>query len=237
MARLPRLVVAGQPHLIIQRGLNGQAVFVDDVDRAAYLGALAAALAQTPVALHAYGLAATEVRLLATPAQAPALAALMQSVGRRYVRVFNHRHQRHGTPWEGRFRSAVIEPGEPLLACLRYVEEAGDEGTGLASAPSGRAWSSAAHHLGNSSDPLVTEHGVFWALGNTPFEREAAYRRYVEQPVPAARSLAIRGAALKGWALGSAQFLAALGAQTGRRPQPMKRGRPRKAASIVMARD
>ena len=40
MARLPRLVVAGQAHFVVQRGHGGAPVFADDSDRAAYLAAL-----------------------------------------------------------------------------------------------------------------------------------------------------------------------------------------------------
>ena len=39
MARLARLAIAGQAHHLIQRGNNGQAIFLDDEDRRAYLSA------------------------------------------------------------------------------------------------------------------------------------------------------------------------------------------------------
>ena len=45
MARLPRLVVAGQAHFVVQRGHGGAPVFADDSDRAAYLAALREAAA------------------------------------------------------------------------------------------------------------------------------------------------------------------------------------------------
>ena len=38
MARLPRLTLAGQPHHVIQRGNNRQAVFLDRADREMFLG-------------------------------------------------------------------------------------------------------------------------------------------------------------------------------------------------------
>lgn len=226
MARLPRLVVAGLPHLVIHRGLNGQAVMLDEADRAAYLRQLAASAREAGVAVHAYALFDTEVRLLATPASATALGAMMQAIGRRYVRGFNLRHGRSGTPWEGRFRSTIVEAGPQFIACLRFAEAAEGDGTGLASSAEAAPRSSVAHHLGLRADPLVTEHELYWALGNTPFEREAAYRLRLGQPVPAAEREAIRDAALKGWALGSSAFIARLGADTTRRPRPLRRGRP-----------
>jgi hypothetical protein len=36
-------------------------------------------------------------------------------------------------------------------------------------------WSSYCHHAGIRPDGLMTDHAKVWALGNTPFQREAAY--------------------------------------------------------------
>ena len=45
MARLVRLAVAGHVHQLIQRGNNGQAVFVDRADRESFLHLLGEAAA------------------------------------------------------------------------------------------------------------------------------------------------------------------------------------------------
>jgi len=231
VARLPRLVVPGLPHLIIHRGHNGQDVFLDDADRALYLRVLASSAAEAGVALHGYGLAANEARLLATPSDGAALARMMQAIGRRYVRAFNLKHARRSTPWEGRFRSTVLEPERFFVPALLVIESAAPAGTVPASVREIAPWTSAAHHLGLRPDPLVTEHAMFWALGNTPFEREAAYRVLYERGPGAQESEAIQDAATKGWALGSAPFVARLGKETGRRTRPLARGRPRRATS------
>ena len=184
-----------------------------------------------------YGLDAGEVRLLATPESATALGTMMQSVGRRYVRAFNLRHGRSGTPWDGRFRSTVIELDRQFLPCLRFVELGDDEAPVAPAACEASAGSSLAHHLGGRVDPLVSEHGAYWTLGNTPFEREATYRRYLELPVDAGQLRRIRDATLKGWALGSESFVASLAGITSRRPQPLKRGRPSLGASTAKRLD
>lgn len=221
MARLPRLVLPGQVHLVVQRARAGIVVFADGVDRQAYRDALGLALAEGGISLHAYALASDAVRLLLTPTQAGALARCLQSTGRRHVRAFNARHATSGSPWDGRFRSTVIESPAWLLRCMRHVETAAG-----ASADA----SSAAHHLGHRIDPLISEHAAFWPIGNTPFEREAAYRGFLEQPVPKDEPERIESAAQHGWALGSAEFVAQATAQAGRRAAPAARGRPRRAA-------
>lgn len=236
MARLPRSVVAGLPHFVIQRGLNEQAVFHDDLDRIAYRQALVQASREAGVAVHGYGLCRDEVRLLVTPLTPQSLSTMMQSVGRRYVRTFNQRHGRHGTPWEGRFRSAVIDAPDWFMRCLQYAEtcDAGDpSGTEPALLAAADDCSSAGHHLGLRIDEWISEHALFWAIGNTPFDREVAYRRVLANPLPPISIEAIRSAALKGWALGSPAFAKSIGTLTGRRHEPLARGRPALDADIA----
>lgn len=227
MARLPRLVLPGQPHHIIQRGNNRQAIFVDDKDRQHFLDTLRECALTHQVAIHAYVLMDNHVHLLTTPQQVDGLSRMMQSLGRRYVGWFNHRHGRSGTLWEGRFRAALIEGERHLLACARYIE-LNPLRAGMGVDAGAYPWSSCAHHLGRRRDPLVNEHPMYWALGNTPFEREAAYRELLEQGLSDEEVGALTASALKGWPLGSASFLQGLAAQVDRPMAPRSRGRPRK---------
>jgi putative transposase len=220
MARLRRIVLPGELHVIVHRGHNGQPVFIDDEDRDAYLASLREAAREADVAIHAYGLLAREVRLLATPRDAPGLGRMMQSVGRRYVRQFNRRHVRSGTPWEGRFRSAAIEASTQLPAAMYFVEARAEQG-------SESARSSAEHHLNGRADSLVEAHPAFWTLGNTPFEREAAYGRFVAAGPPESQLAAILHAAAHGWVVGSDAFLSRAVRQSQRRARPAAPGRPR----------
>ncbi|MBS0447320.1 MAG: transposase [Proteobacteria bacterium] len=226
MARLPRAVLAGELHLVIHRGQSGLPVFLDDDDRRRYLDALTTAARDHDVAVHAYALRPTQVRLLLTPSTGGALAGLMQSIGRRYVRGFNQAHGRTGTPWEGRFRSTVVEAARYFVPGLRFVEEIG-VGTEDAIDTTDPFASSAPHHLGLQPNPLITEHPGFWTLGNTPFEREAAYRTLHDMPLPPDERRRIADAALKGWALASDAYAAQAAEQAGRRTRPAARGRPR----------
>lgn len=238
MARLPRAVMPGHPHLLIHRGQNGQPVFRDPADRALYLTGLAEAARAARVAVHGYALLAGEVRLLATPETAGGLAQLMQALGRRYVPAFNKKYARTGTPWEGRFRSAVVEGGPHFLVCLRFVEAASESSSpAMALAVEATVQSSLAHHLGLRIDPLVVDNTTFWALGNTPFEREAAYRRFIEQAPAEVEVAAILLAVRNGWALGLPAFCATVARQTGRRVQAAPRGRPRKNPSTPESND
>lgn len=227
MARLPRLGVAGWPHLVVQRVHDGQLLARDDTDRQALLTALRDAARQHGVAVHAYALCPDHLHLLATPAQEDSLSLTMQALGRRYVAAYNRRHGRQGGLWVGRFRATVLDPAQFLLPAMVFVEQHGVR-AGRVQREEDEPWSSARHHLGLGADPLVADHPLFWALGNTPFEREAAWRRRLEEGLTGAQCRQLAEAMHKGWALGEGPQLGALEQLAGRPVRPRPRGRPRK---------
>jgi putative transposase len=226
MARLARLVVPGLAHLVVQRGHSGQSVFADTNDQQAYLNAVREAAASEAVQVHAWALLPTEVRLLLTPQAEPALGRFMQAVGRRYVSAYNRRHGRAGTLWDGRFRAAVVQPGLLCLLALRWVDgaSAADAHTSTSTSTS----TSATQRLGGPRDAWLTDPPEYWQLGNTPFEREAAYGQLLTLGLPPAEVAALCNAALASKALGTAAFLKGLGAAVQQRQTARPRGRPRR---------
>jgi putative transposase len=228
MARLPRLLVPGHLHLVVQRSAGGVPVFQGDADFELYLGALRELAREHQVAIHAYALLPTQVLLLLTPAHENSLSRLMQAQGRRFGAAYNRAHSRSGVLWEGRFRATVVEAEAYGLQCVQFVEAAPWR-AGCCAEAADHPWSSAAHHVGRRSDPLVTEHAMHWRLGNTPFEREALYKESQCQLQPDALQQKIEAAALKGWVLGTPAFIQALADLTPRRLTALSQGRPRRS--------
>jgi putative transposase len=209
VARLPRLTLAGYPHHLIQRGNDRRAIFVDDADRERYLEYLRQVAGGLRLAVHAYVLMPNHVHLLVTPESAGDVGRAIQALGRLYVRWFNDRHQRSGALFEGRYRGTVVEADRYLLACMRYIE-LNPVRAALSAGPAEFVWSSHRHHAGLTHDATITDHTVFWSLGNTPFERQAAYRALFE-PGPTEAELAlIRRGTHGGWAIGSTAFASGL---------------------------
>ena len=230
MSRLPRLELPQWPHLVMQSVALGERLFRDEEDRAALCKALLEASRQHDVAVHAYVLREDGLDLLATPAVQGALGQFMQAIGRRYVGGYNRRHVRQGALWAGRFRATVLDPARYLLDAMVFIESQPWR-AGLVHGPcdpSPAMPTSLTHHLGGRTDPLVMDHAVFWATGNTPFDREAAWRRRMEQGLGTSQIQTLADAARKGWALGSDEALAKGQALTQRRLTPKPRGRPRK---------
>jgi len=225
MARAPRLALAGELHYVFQRGHNHQSVFADDQDREIYLQMLHSAAGHCGVSIHGYALLPSEVHLLVTPSAADSLSRLMQSLGRLYVARFNLRHGRNGTLWAGRFRAGLIDSTTLGAQALVHVESLPVR-MGLAASAAEWHWSSAAHHLGQRRDPVVTEHSAYWSLGNTPFERELAHAHILKEGLPSAVADGIEAAANRGRAIGAVQFIARVAAKSGVDLRPKRRGRP-----------
>jgi putative transposase len=225
MARSARFVAIKQAHLVAQTALDGLGFFRENADFVKFLALLKISSKVNNVAIHGYVLLPSEIMLIATPAAADSLSKLMQWVGRRYVPYYNRKYGRAGPLWRSRFKSAVIEAASHLLAAYQYVEEAPVRAS-LGSWPGDYPWSSFHAHAGLQPDALVSDHPSYWSLGNTPFDREAAYRRLMEHALPSSILTLIESGLRSGWAIGSTAFAESLQKLTGRRLTPATRGRP-----------
>jgi len=230
MARLPRIVIAGHAHHVLQRGHDGGPIVRDDEDRRRWLALLRDAVASHRVSLHAWVLLDDHFHLVATPPETEALGRMVQSLTRRHAAAFNRRHARRGTLWEGRYRASLVQPGAWLADALVYVEQHPAR-AGVVTAAAEWPWSSAQHHLGMVRDPALGEAAVWWALGNTPFEREASWQRRLTEGLDERTVLRITNATRRGWPIGEPDFLAALQATVPQRLAPRPRGRPPRSAA------
>jgi putative transposase len=234
MARLARLSLGGYPHLVMQR-VAARPLFATDDEAQCLDRIVRDALSTAVVALHGYALLPEGLWLLATPDDAHGLGRAMQSIGRRYVRWYNDRRGERGGLFEGRYRAAVIEPGPEVLLALRRVELAPVLAE-LVTVPEAYRWSSCRHHTGLQQDPQLRVHPVVWGLGNTPFERQAAYRAALGDELPRAEIERLDRMLAGGWVLGSPDFVRRIAPLCARRPARARPGRPRRKAAAARPR-
>ena len=225
MARLPRLTIPGQPHYIVQRGNNSQPICISAVDFATLLDFVAQQARKFKLAVHSYVVMENHFQLVVTPDTETDLPQMMQAIGRCYVRYFNQTYRRSGTLWEGRYKSTVIQAERYLLPCMVHSDLTPVR-NGVVSDPADYPWSSYAHYSGRHVDRMVKPHPLIWALGNTPFAREAAYTELVRVGGPNAEDAVFTGAAHSGWVLGGEDFVAGLQKKTTRRLTKRLPGRP-----------
>jgi putative transposase len=167
------------------------------------------------------------VHLLVTPTERGNVAAMLQDIGRKYVRTINTLHGRTGTLWEGRFKSSLIDTDSYLLTCHHYIE-LNPVRAGLASHPGEYPWSSYSHYALGRLDRVISPHPTYISLGKTDAERQAAYLSSMPQIVDEDTLKKIRVAANSSCALGSPTFLLEITTKLGRTVAPPPRGRPPK---------
>jgi putative transposase len=227
MPRRARVLVAGVPVHVIQRGVNRAACFFADDDYALYLDTLAGIAAAEGIAVHAYVLMTNHVHLLATPQTPGGLSTLMKRLGQRYVQTVNRVYRRTGTLWEGRYRSCLVEAERYLLTCQRYIE-LNPVRAAMVALPQDYRWSSYAGNAGVADDPAVTPHHLYLCLGRDAQERQDAYRRLFTEDIDAQTLERIRDSTNGGFVLGNDRFQRTIAAMLGRRTWKGVPGRPRK---------
>jgi len=223
LPRNSRLCPAGLPIHVLQRGNNRQILFTSDTDIKAYANWLREAAGNYGIAVHAWVFMTNHVHLLLTPASSNAISRCMQSLGRNYVRFFNYRNQRTGTLFEGRFKSCLVQSGEYLLACQRYIE-LNPVRAGLVSDPADYTWSSyRAHALGHAVK-MWQPHAQYLELSHNRAARMSAYRQLFAQELGQDLTSDIRDSLNTGLVLGNERFQREVELLTGQRQYHLKRG-------------
>ncbi len=230
MARLPRIDLAGIPQHIVQRGNNRLPCFLDDSDRRRYLTLLREALLATGVDLHAYVLMDNHVHLLATPPQTGDIGRMMQKLGRQYVGLFNARHGRSGTLWEGRYKACLVDSEQYVLACYRYIE-LNPVRARLVDDPAAWRWSSCAANLGQRPRSGLSPHPSWLSLGDSAEARIAAYRQLLDAAITDDMLTEIRAYLQQQRAWGRDDFRALVEAKTRRFAGIRPAHRPPKATA------
>jgi len=226
MPRRARIVIAGIPWHIIQRGNNRNACFYADEDYRRYLETLREQAALHGCAIHAYVLMTNHVHLLLTPAKPESAARLMKHLGQRSVQYINRTYRRSGTLWEGRFRSCLTQTTDYVLSCYRYIE-LNPVRADMVHHPRDYRWSSYRANGEGFMDPVITPHDEYLQLGRT------AYRELFTAHLDPERISEIRQATNGNYALGSERFKAEIEQALRRRATPGKSGRP--ARGLVLS--
>jgi putative transposase len=175
MSRQSRPVVPEIPLHITQRGNNRLRCFFSDSDFMVYLDLLGIAARRTACQIHAYVLMTNHIHLLLTPTDEQGPAAMMKSLGERYVKYVNRRYSRTGTLWEGRYRSCLVQSERYLMVCQRYIE-LNPVRAKLVNDPFHYPWSSYLRNAHGKECGLVTPHELYSRLGNDKASRESSYR-------------------------------------------------------------
>lgn len=232
MARRARLEILGQLHLVQCDARPG--VRFTDAEMQDWRHLAMPVLQAHEVAVHAWGMYPDRLKLVITPAKSMGLSRALQALGRLWgAQVMRRLSPELGaTPagaeglWAGRYRSTVAEAPVWGLRAMVWAESP-PANLGLDS-PVDWDWSSAKAHMGRVYDKQLRMHALEWSLGNTPFERERAFRSLHDTGLTEADRIKIDKALKGAWPLGGEVYLQELQRLSSAPLRPRAVGRPLK---------
>jgi len=172
MARRPRPQFEGAEYHLFARGVRRSAIFIDDVDRAIFLGMVADVVAKLGWKCRAYCVMTNHFHLVVTTPE-PNVAHGMQWLLGRFGQWFNRRHGFEGTVFERRYRHKLIENDAYRLVVTRYVFRNPIE-AGACRRPEDWPWSSYAASIGLVERPAFLDPG--WVVAQFGRGRKALRR-------------------------------------------------------------
>ena len=140
MPRRPRQLAESEIYHALARGVNRDAIFLEDEDFERFLHALALTKEASGCSILAYCLMTNHVHLVIRTGPEP-IGTVMKRLGVRYASWFNRKYGRVGHVFQDRFRSLPVEDDEYFVALLRYVWRNPVE-AGLVGRPEDYRWSS-----------------------------------------------------------------------------------------------
>jgi putative transposase len=228
MARKPRLVVAGMPHHVVQRGNNKDRIFFSSADYKFFLDVLLEAKTRYPCRIYSYCLMINHFHLLISPEKNENISLLMKLLGAKYVRYINKAYGRTGTLWEGRFKCSLVQEELYFLSCLRYIEM-NPLRAGMVNSPEMYRWSSFRFRGFGEKSPFLDLDPWYNSLAEQAQERQFAYRKFFQDSASEKASESIRGMIRKGSVVGNREFEQEIETITGRKVHVRPPGRPWKS--------
>ncbi len=227
-----QLAESGIYHVML-RGVNRDAIFLDDADFEQFLKVLGLVKQLSAGQLLAYCLMPNHVHLLIVARGEP-IGAMMKRLGIRYAGWFNRKYGRVGHLFQDRFKSLPVENDPYFIELVRYVWN-NPVAAGIVDDPVRYQWNSCAPH---QPPGLLDDRALDALLPALSRSELLAPRQRIDLPHPGerARLSAVEAAVIVQRACGaltSAEFLAM---DVGAQRQVIAELRTRSVSYAVIAR-
>ena len=218
MPRDARVVCAGVPYHVTQRGNFRMNIFEEEADREKYLEYFMMYREKFEVRVYAWCLMSNHVHFIVEPATENGLAELFKFTHMRYSQYFNKKKGSFGHLWQGRFFSCPLD-NEHLYEAMRYVE-LNPLRAGIVNRIDGYQWSSMKEHLNGKGKMRLDDVNKHLEIDDwKEYLREKADEELVKN---------IRNKTKVGKPLGDAKFIKKIEKLTGKSFTFRKSGRPKK---------
>ena len=218
MPRDARVVCAGVPYHVTQRGNYRQDIFEEEEDREKYMEFFMMYLEKFEVKLYAWCLMSNHVHFIVEPSTEDGLANLFRFAHMRYSQYFNRKKGASGHLFQGRFHSSPLD-ADHLYEALRYVE-LNPLRAGIVSRVDGYKWSSMKTHL--------TGKGKYPLSSVNKYLEIHDWKEYLKEKADEEILKTLRSRAKTNRPAGDAKFIKKIEKLTGRTLTFNKKGRPKK---------
>ena len=150
MARPLRIEFSGAVYHVTSRGNAREDIYLDDTDRAMFLGVLAEVINCFDWRCHAYCLMGNHYHVLIETPE-PTLSKGMRQLNGVYTQRFNRRHDRVRHVFQGRYKVILVKRDSYLKELARYVV-LNPVRAKRVQHPSDRPWSSYAMTAGKAAE-------------------------------------------------------------------------------------
>jgi REP element-mobilizing transposase RayT len=182
MGRQPGLHFNGAIFHAMARGNDGQAIFIDDKDRANFIEAVVLYSRRFGTRILAFCLMPNHFHLMAQVDNVP-IWTTMQCLLTSYARHFNIRHRRRGHLFQNRYKKILCDRDNYALELIRYIH-LNPVRANIVTDPSEWPWSSHRAYLGHHATPWVdTNTGLGFFHGDGP-ESRARYAQFIRDFAP-----------------------------------------------------
>jgi len=224
MPRIARVVAAGYPHHITQRGNYQQEIFSDDRDREKYISLIENENKRYGLIILAYCLMSNHVYVIGVPKREDSMWNVFKYVNMKYSQYHNRRMGISGHLFQGRFFSCVMDE-QHTMACARYIER-NPVRAKIVKKPWNWKWSSAKVHCGLDRYDKLGVRNLFDYIDID--EGRDGWKGFIEEVDNAEEIKEIREQTRRGRPLGGSSFVERLEGKYNRSLKLKSRGRPRK---------
>jgi REP element-mobilizing transposase RayT len=109
-----------QVYHLMQRGINGQIIFIDDEDYSKFLSTIKEYKNMCGYEIYAFCIMNNHVHLLIKEGKEE-LGLVMRRVGAKYVYWYNNKYKRTGHLFQDRYKSEPVNDESYLMTVLRYI--------------------------------------------------------------------------------------------------------------------
>lgn len=178
MPRQPRIWFPGALYHVTVRGNNREPIFLTEADYRRYLKLLAQGMRLVDARLLAYALMTNHVHLMVQTGPVHPISKLMQSLGTAYTMYVNHKYERVGHVFQGRYHSVLVEKDSYALELTRYIH-LNPVRARMVRAPEQYRWSSYRAYLGKDDDRLVDTEDILSLISPSTAEQRPFYQQFV----------------------------------------------------------